>query len=261
MELGTSQRRVRCVCPKGHVFIALLHDSIEVCEDSALLEGLADGGMQLVRCPHCGTVWPLAEPVLMHDSARERVALFLPDVLAHLELEIRTDVLKRLVASDLEKIPLYASDFATLVGVDSLQRWLEDGDSKVVRETAGPRGAVSMIPRIHSAFADLDEPERVSVSSIPPEPEPGPEPEQVAEEDWLDDSEIAAARKSLVESRPAKEATPDPGANAGIDYVGLMSDADDDPDADADEAPEEEGEGESEAESGKRDILAGFDDD
>lgn len=254
MELGTSRKRVRCACPRGHVFTTLVHDSVDVVEDAGLLGALAEAGMQLVRCPHCGTVWPIAEPILMHDRPGERLALFLPEVLAHRELEVRTNVLQRLVASDLERIPLYAADFDSIVGVDALERWLggveDDGRERENR----PQGAVSMIPRIHSAFADLDEPERSSTTSIPPAPTPEEQP--VAEDDWLDDSEIEAPRKSAVVSRPALMPEGDSGSSGRVDFVGLMSEGEEDEAEDADDNGDREDE-----EVADGDVLFGFDKD
>ncbi len=232
------------------MFSTVIANCVNIDAQPEIMETLSDGGMQLVRCTHCGAVWPLAEPIVIHQPEKERLAVFLPGVIAHKELEIRAHIMKEIADGDLGITPLYSPAFKTLVGVDSLQEWLFGEGENEDEQSSGPDLKVmSMIPKIHEAFADLDEPERSSaVSVVPREPQMedmGDEP--IFDEDWLKDEEISnGLSKSRSSSSPAvaKKGSSDAPSKRkpGVDFVGLMSEMDGEEEEEAEDYDDKESE-------------------
>jgi len=234
---------VRCTCPRGHRFVTSVLTAVDLAADASLVESLGKGGTQLVRCPACGSVWPVAEPVVLHSPKAGRVAVLVPDVIAHTELEVLARLLQEVARSGAGAAPAYAADLAAVVGDEALRSWLDlppDRDPGAGAQS----GSVSMIPRIHSAFADLAGPERVSSTTIPPvaggeDVEAGPDPD----DDWLDDRKIGAGEAAKpsrpAASRASSDRAPKP-PGAGIDYVNLMSEAEEDPQYEEFDDPEDD---------------------
>lgn len=228
MDLSTKRRKAWCTCPRGHTFLVQYLVAVNIDDTPKNLETLVEGGTQLVRCPTCGAVWPLAEPIVVDNPGRERLAVFVPELLAHRCLEIKADIAGKIAAGDPGEIPVYFAHFQIVVGVNALEAWLgEEGEDN---DEADPGPSVmSLVPRIHEAFADLNEPERVSSTSIPPiDPEANGEQDLPSDDDWLQDDSIAASprgdRVGTFKEPTDSENTED------VDFVDMMSLDDDDDD-------------------------------
>ena len=89
---------------------------------------------------------------------------------------------------------------------------------------------MSLVPRIHEAFADLDEPERVSTTSIPPiEAEANAtDQDRLSDDDWLQDDRISAAPAGG--RKNAFGGSANSGNTEDVDFVDMMSSANDDDD-------------------------------
>ncbi len=228
MDLSITRRKAWCTCPKGHAFLVQYLVAVNIDDEPKNLEALVEGGTQLVRCPSCGAVWPLAEPIVVDNPSRKRLAVFVPELLAHRCLEIRADIAGKIASGDPGEIPVYFAQFQIIVGVNALEMWLGEGGED--NDEADPRPSViSLVPRIHEAFADLDEPERLSSTSIPPV-EPGSydatQQDRPSDDDWLQDDRITAAPRSGRKS--ALKESSDSGNTEDVDFVDMMSLADDD---------------------------------
>ncbi len=228
MDLSATRRKAWCTCPSGHVFLVQYVVAVNIDDTPKDLETLVEGGTQLVRCPSCGAVWPLAEPIVVDNPRRERLAVFVPELLAHRCLEIRADMAGKIAAGDPGGIPGYFAQFQIVVGVNALEAWLssvcEDNDEA----DPGP-SVMSLVPRIHEAFADLNEPERVSTTSIPPVDSgsyDAKEQDLPSDDDWLQDDRITAPPAGGREG--AFKRSTDSGSAEDVDFVDMMSLADDD---------------------------------
>ncbi len=199
----THRRHVRYRCTGGHAFAAEIYTAINVQTDKAVLDELTFTGLQSARCPECGIDCTAAEPVTLHDPEKMRFALFIPGVLSHEELSLRTVLLTALAEADAANIPLYFGDFQTLVGRAALAAWktgrqigLSSSSVSVVtsastlsENTTGTlANQTSKMPVIHEAFADLADADS-NIPSIPPDPD--------AEDadDWLDDTALGPASR------------------------------------------------------------------
>ena len=228
MDLSTTRRKAWCTCPRGHAFLVQYLVAVDIDDAPKNLEALVEGGTQLVRCPSCGAVWPLAEPIVVDNPRRERLVVFVPELLAHRCLEIRADIAGKIASGDPGEIPGYFAQFQIVVGVNALETWLGEGSKDNDEADHGP-SVMSLVPRIHEAFADLNEPERVSSTSIPPA-EPGSYDaagnDRPSGDDWLQDDKIAAAPRGG-RKETFKESTGS-GNTEDVDFVDMMSLGDDD---------------------------------
>ena len=228
MDLSATKRKAWCTCPRGDVFLVQYVVAVNIDDTPKDLETLVEGGTQLVRCPICGAVWPLAEPIVVDNPRRKRLAVFVPELLAHRCLEIRADISGKIAAGDPGEIPSYFAQFQIVVGVSALEAWLAERDED--NDEADPVPSVmSLVPRIHEAFADLNEPERVSTSSIPPVDSGShdtKEQDLLPDDDWLQDDRITAPPS---EGRKGTfKRTTDSGSTEDVDFVDMMSVANDD---------------------------------
>jgi hypothetical protein len=189
---------VRCRCISGHAFYAEIYTALDMRENADAVDALVSVGLQQVRCAECGVGCSVAEPVTIHDPAKKRFSLFIPDMLSHRELELRALLLEKLITAGADDFPPYFSDFQTLVGRTALGLWLTSSKGATRTASSGapaeagpssdkaPDGENPLVsneepPPIHEAFADLDDGESY-MPSYPPEPEA-----DEAEDDWLDD--------------------------------------------------------------------------
>jgi len=251
---GTKRRETFCVCPKGHRFVAELFTAVDLDEQPEVLELLTDTGLQPARCTRCGAELGLAEAFLVDQPERRRLALFVPDALAHRELELRAEALTTLAASPSPVAPSYAAEPVPLVGVAALQKWLfgepvaapEPPPEPAARKSKEPAPKVKAksAQEIHAAFADLAEPDKpVGVPSIPPS---GPQMEGVdmneplLDDDWLADDSIAPARSKSGDPASGRRSVRAKGVAAGgrsekrgtgrgVDFADLLADDDADP--------------------------------
>lgn len=252
---GTTRRESYCVCPKGHRFVAELFTAVDLDEQPELLEILTDAGLQPARCPTCAADLALAEPFVVDQPERQRRALFVPDALAHRELELRAELLAKFAANPSPYAPPYAANPATVVGVAALQTWLfgeaaapaaapapRERPERKSKEPA-PKAKPKTAQEIHAAFADLAETEKPqSVPSIPPS---GPQMdgvdvnEPLLDDDWLADDSIAPARtksgdpasgrRGIHGKDKAAGQAESRGAGKGVSFADLLSDNDGDP--------------------------------
>jgi hypothetical protein len=254
---GTKRRESYCVCPKGHRFVAELFTAVDLYEHPEVLEILNDAGLQPVRCPTCGAEIALAEAFLVDQPERRRRALFVPDALAHRELELRAEMLVAIAASPSPVAPPYFSQPEPVVGVAALQKWLfgeAPAAAPAPPEPPAPRVAPAArkskepqpvaAPRatqeIHAAFADLEEPDKpLGVPSIPPS---GPQMEGVdvneplLDEDWLADDAIAPSKPKPGDpasgrrsARAKGDAAGGRAEKSGVNFADLLADDDADP--------------------------------
>jgi hypothetical protein len=253
---GTKRRESFCVCPKGHRFVAELFTAVDLDEQPEVLELLSDTGLQPARCPMCGADLALAEAFLVDQPERRRMALFIPDALAHREIELRAEALTAFAANPSPGVPPYAAEPAPVVGVTALQKWLfgeaaaapapkeaPEAPARKPKEPA-PKAKAKAAHEIHAAFADLAEMDKPSaVPSIPPS---GPQMdgldmnEPLLDDDWLADDAIAPARSKSGDPASGKRnvrtkgeaagGRPDKrGAGRGVDFADLLADDDADP--------------------------------
>jgi len=244
LHLDTRRDRVRCTCAEGHLFTATLLTAIDIDTDPGALDELTDEGLQQVSCPECRGELPLAEPLVLHAREGGRLALFVPEPLAHRELHLRAELMREVADADPDETPAYAAEFQTLVGSRALRYWLfgpsaralssdppERSSSESPSESPEPEPPPAPTPEqspprrtseqrqskpaIHEAFADLMGPE-VRTSSIPPEVEEEEEADeaQLLDEDWLDDDSLGSGRVARPsrgsESRPPGERHAEP---------------------------------------------------
>jgi len=251
---GTKRRESFCVCPKGHRFVVELFTAVDLDEQPEVLEHLTDTGLQPARCTRCGAELGLAEAFLVDQPERERMAIFVPDALAHRELELRAEALTALAASPSPSVPSYAFEPVPVVGVAALHTWLfgEPVASPAPPPEPVPRKSKEPVPKakakpaqgIHAAFADLAEPDKpVGSPSIPPA---GPQMEGVdmneplLDDDWLADDSIAPARSKSGDPASGKRSvrakgeaagarSEKRGAGHGVNFADLLSDDDAEP--------------------------------
>lgn len=230
---GTKRRGSWCSCPAGHRFVASLFSAVDLDAHPEAVELLSDAGLQPARCTKCGVELWLAEPFVLLLPGRKRAALFVPDPLAHRELELRSEALLAAAAGPSPEAPPFAAVPDVVVGVPALHRWL-------FGEEAGPQQPAR---EIHEAFRDLATPERTpGRASLPPaEPQMDgvDENEPLLDEDWLADDAIAPARhrghgapgrkgeKGHGEPARARGARPTP--HEGVDFAGLLADDEGEP--------------------------------
>ncbi|MCP4676121.1 MAG: hypothetical protein GY854_11565 [Deltaproteobacteria bacterium] len=198
----THRRHVRYRCAGGHAFAAEIYTAINIQTDKEALDELTFTGLQSERCPECGIDCTAAEPVTLHDPEKMRFALFIPGVLSHEELNLRTVLLTALAAADAADIPLYFGDFQTLVGRAALAAWktgrqigLSSSSVSVVTSSTGSKtingsstNETSKMPIIHEAFADLADSDHRHPSVLP-------EPDAEDADDWLDDKALGPASR------------------------------------------------------------------
>jgi hypothetical protein len=250
---GTKRRETFCVCPKGHRFVAELFTAVDLDEQPEVLELLTDTGLQPARCTRCGAELGLAEAFLVDQPERGRLALFVPEALAHRELELRAEALTSLAARPSPHAPSYVADPVPLVGVAALHTWLFGAPAPASEPPPAPapaaRKSKEPAPKakakgpqeIHAAFADLAEPDRpASVPSIPPS---GPQMEGVdmneplLDDDWLADDSIApnkarsgdpaSGRRSVrAKGEAAGGRSEERGAGRDVNFADLLADDD-----------------------------------
>jgi len=239
LHLGTTRKQVRCTCAEGHVFTVTIHTAIDIDSNPEVLDQLTDKGLQPVACPECDAKWPLAEPLVLHAREGGRLALFVPEPLAHRELHLRAELMREVAEADPARTPSYIADFQTLVGSRALKYWLFGPSARAlttvppeqppVEEPEPPEpsaptpepsppqrvSAPRIKPAIHEAFADLMGPE-VRTSTIPPEldMDDADDEDPLLDEDWLDDDSLGASHSGPVArastSRPPGERHAEP---------------------------------------------------
>jgi hypothetical protein len=227
---GMKRREAWCSCPAGHRFVASLFSVVDLDAQPEAVELLSDAGLQPARCTKCDAeVW-LAEAFVLLMPGRKRAALFVPDALAHRELELRSEALLSLAASPSLETPPYAVVPDVVVGVPALHKWLfGEADAAPARE-------------IHAAFKDLENPERPSSRPSLPPAEPQMDGvdvnEPLLDEDWLADDAIAPAKhrgggaqgkRGHGEQAAPRGARPTP--HGGVDFAGLLADDEGEPPA------------------------------
>jgi hypothetical protein len=251
--------RARCRCGCRSSFLAELLVSVNLDTDPGALEELGDDGLQPAKCPHCGGVCKLAEALVLHDPARGRLALFVPDALSHRELELRAELSAEIAADDPGGLPGHAFDPVWLAGIQDLREWLFGPRARSIAPPAAEPekrdeapeppvvGDRSSKPPIHEAFADLRESDSEPPSTVPPPP-PLDDEEPIFDdddddEDWLPNELSASAADARPTPRPAR-----PPSGDGVDYAGLLgADEEEEPDL---ELPEDEDEPDLEFEAG-----------
>jgi hypothetical protein len=230
---GVKRRECWCSCPVGHRFVASLYAAVDLDAQPEAVELLSDAGLQPARCAKCGAdVW-LAEPFVLLLPGRKRSALFVPDALAHRELELRSEALLSHAAGPAFDTPPYAVVPDVVVGVSALHRWLfGDAEAEPARE-------------IHAAFKDLEDPELPSGKPSLPPAEPQMDGvdvnEPLLDEDWLADDAIAPSRhrgpgaagrrSERGHGEPAVPRSARPTPHEGVDFAGLLSDDEGEPPA------------------------------
>ncbi|MDD5309587.1 MAG: hypothetical protein PHU25_19900 [Deltaproteobacteria bacterium] len=200
--------RVRCTCPRGHRFSASIQLCIGNASDSRALEAFDSDGTQRVQCPVCAEACRVAEPVLIHDVAGSRFAILVPQMLGHLEIELRASLLEALATADPDLVPQYVVDFEILLGGGALATWRkppaepdDDESPEVSSVPPRPDARYAQVPDpalslptevgakdIHEAFADLARPV-TATPSMPPEPFDGDEPQEDVESLFADEGE------------------------------------------------------------------------
>ncbi|MFO8073243.1 MAG: CpXC domain-containing protein [Polyangia bacterium] len=251
-HLDTRRVRARCRCGCRRSFPAELLVSVNLDTDPGALEELGDDGLQPARCPHCGVVCKLAEALVLHDPARARLALFVPDALSHKELELRADLTAEIAAGDPSGLPDHAFDPAWLAGIQDLREWLFGPRARSIAPPAAepekrdePPGQPvvderSSKPPIHEAFADLRESDSGPPSTIPPPPaldDEDPIFDEDDDEDWLPNDLSESAPDTRPTPRPAR-----PPSGDGVDYAGLLgADEEEEPDLELPDDEEEPG--------------------
>ena len=101
---------------------------------SIRLEGEAAPGAEFLRdgfsvanraeCPHCGALYVIEEPVVVHDVGGGRLFLVVPDGQRHRLQQARAALLVSLATEEKETAPVWIFDPQTVVGVGGLRRAL-----------------------------------------------------------------------------------------------------------------------------------------
>jgi hypothetical protein len=235
----TRTERVRCTCARGHRFSAPIQLCLSNVSEPRAFEAFDGDGTQRVQCPICAEGCRVAEPVLIHDVAGSRFAMLVPQMLGHLEIELRADLLEALATADPDLVPQYVVDFDTLLGGGDLASWREApadrGDERPASVSSvpprpgaraqSPALAPSLLPDvaakdIHEAFADLARPDTVA-PSLPPEPEEDEPQEDVGslfadeeeEDDWLPEKDFGHDEDKTPVPEPEPAHGPKPAAH------------------------------------------------
>jgi hypothetical protein len=230
LHFETQRTRARLTCGCDRVFLVEITIAIDIERDPGALEELSDDGLQRFTCPRCEQAFELAEPILILDRERERMALFVPYAVSHRALAFGAELAGEIARADPATLPPGAIQPALLVGVQSLREWLfgPGGRSRVPSppkpepEPAAPGATIDRglgrrpidpatparsgaLP-IHEAFADLAHSDSRIPSAIPaaPEIDDVDEDEPMFGEDWL-------ARDTLSPPGPGTDPPPRPG--------------------------------------------------
>ena len=143
----------QCRCPRGHAFSFDVAIRVNTAAEPDFLQRIDGDGGQPVSCPVCRQQWHLLEPVVIHDPAGDRSALFVPPALTHRTLHCLATLAAE-VAADQSGFPRCFSGPAVLTGRDALVDWWP----KYLDEPAADASS------IQRAFADLS-------SIVPPPPD------------------------------------------------------------------------------------------
>ena len=234
MRFNTSQIMVRCRCVNNHVFTTGIYVGINVDSQPDVYESFSKDGTQVIICPECKELQPLAEPVELINPSRERFAVFIPEMLAHRELEIRAKVSKRLADTNPEDLPTYIGNFETIIGKRALKEWINEG---TLTDNGMNDGQAS--EKIRAAFADLTD----SDSLMPFDDRPSEFDLQSTDDDKLFEDDLAVSKpkkgsdspsidkrnsKRLPPSKTNKNAVTPRKSRPGIDFAGLLSVEEDD---------------------------------
>jgi len=230
VRFNTSQIMVRCRCINNHVFTTGIYVGINVDSQPDVYESFSKDGTQVVICPECKELQPLAEPVELINPSRERFAVFIPEMLAHRELEIRAKVSGRLADANPEELPTYVGNFETIIGKRALKEWISIGSSGDDGINDGQASE-----KIRAAFADLTEHE----SLMPFDDRPSEFDLQSNDDAKLSEDDLAASRQKKESDSPPpidksnsdrhlalrtkKGAAPLRKSRPGIDFAGLLS--------------------------------------
>ncbi len=145
---ATTERTLRITSAQGTVFSATVYSCVNALDHPEVVEELWAGTLHHVPCPfEEGRVYELAVPVMYHDQGREVFALVVPEALRHEELSLRQEVLRKLEEAD-GVVPDYIREFATVVGLDGLRRWLKNGVER--REVAPDTTVITERPAMES---------------------------------------------------------------------------------------------------------------
>lgn len=190
--------RIYVRCPRGHPFATEIYTTIDITEGGDVLETLVRDGVHSARCPTCGEICPIAEPLTIHDSTVKVCALYIPAALSHWELVARAEWLIKLAGANKSEIPAYFEDVEIIVGRLALAKWSTENISQVDKDlhsahrqqkasSQGDNATASLEtrPPIHEAFADL----LLSDSKPPSVP---PESDLDEADDWLDGFDLAS---------------------------------------------------------------------
>lgn len=116
----TSKTSVLISSQAGPVFPASVYTGLNVTEDPALRQQLAEGALNHIECPFTpGRVYALAIPLRYHDPSQHVFALIVPEALRHEEFKHRSELLQEL-AKEREVLPEYVRHFHVVFSLEEL---------------------------------------------------------------------------------------------------------------------------------------------
>ncbi len=135
-ELGeTTTSTVPITTDAGEVFRAEVYTTVNVTDDPALREDLAEGTLNRVDAPNQDRTYEPAVSVRYHDEENRVFALVIPDELRHRAFELRSELLEELAEVEVP-IPDYVAEFATIFDPARLEQLEESGTARAFEATS-----------------------------------------------------------------------------------------------------------------------------
>ncbi|HJL18507.1 MAG TPA: hypothetical protein RMH99_22800 [Sandaracinaceae bacterium LLY-WYZ-13_1] len=120
----THLKSVHVPLPNGFVRTVQVYDKVNVATDPHLREPALAGALHRFE-----TGEELAVPFVYHDPNARKLALVVPEVLRHQELQLRADLIEELAGHTGAAIPSYVREAKVVVGVPELTAYLESPDA------------------------------------------------------------------------------------------------------------------------------------